>query len=100
MGIPQSFGVMYSELLAAYDIGEGELGWVASVYTGFFLGTSKWFHYNVNKRIRLAAIPCPEVIKLFSCSTQLSAKFILLINGKMPCQYLLLLVGFIHQLRE
>ena len=44
MGIPQSFGVMYSELLAAYDIGEGELGWVASVYTGFFLGTSKWLH--------------------------------------------------------
>ena len=26
----------------------------------------------------------PEVIKLFSCSTQLSTKFILLINVKMP----------------
>ena len=26
----------------------------------------------------------PEVIKLFSCSTQLSIKFILLINVKMP----------------
>ena len=26
----------------------------------------------------------PEVIKLFSCSTQLSKKFILLINVKMP----------------
>ena len=26
----------------------------------------------------------PEVIKLFSCSTQLSTKFILLINFKMP----------------
>ena len=26
----------------------------------------------------------PEVIKLFSCSTQLSMKFILLINVKMP----------------
>ena len=26
----------------------------------------------------------PEVIKLFSCSTQLSLKFILLINVKMP----------------
>ena len=26
----------------------------------------------------------PEVIKLFSCSTQLSAKFILLMNVKMP----------------
>ena len=26
----------------------------------------------------------PEVIKLFSCSTQLSMKFVLLINVKMP----------------
>ena len=29
-------------------------------------------------------IPGPEVIKLFSCSTQLGTKFILLINVKMP----------------
>ena len=29
-------------------------------------------------------LPGPEVIKLFSCSTQLSMKFILLINVKMP----------------
>ena len=29
-------------------------------------------------------IPGPEVIILFSCSTQLSLKFILLINVKMP----------------
>ena len=28
--------------------------------------------------------PGPEVIKLFSCSTELSSKFILLINVKMP----------------
>ena len=28
--------------------------------------------------------PSPEVMKLFSCSTQLSSKFILLINVKMP----------------
>ena len=28
--------------------------------------------------------PGPDVIKLFSCSTQLSTKFILLINVKMP----------------
>ena len=28
--------------------------------------------------------PGPEVIKLFSCSTQLSTKFFLLINVKMP----------------
>ena len=27
---------------------------------------------------------CPEVIKLFTCSTQLSMKFFLLINVKMP----------------
>ena len=27
--------------------------------------------------------PCPEVIKLFPCSTQLSTKFILIINVKM-----------------
>ena len=29
-------------------------------------------------------IPGPEVINLFSCSTQLSMKFILLINVEMP----------------
>ena len=29
-------------------------------------------------------IPGPEVIKLFSCSTQLSMRFFLLINVKMP----------------
>ena len=29
-------------------------------------------------------LPGPEVIKLFSCSTQLSMKFFLLINVKMP----------------
>ena len=28
--------------------------------------------------------PCPEVIKLFPCSTQLSTTFILIINVKMP----------------
>ena len=31
-----------------------------------------------------ALTPGPEVIKLFSCSTQLSIKFIMLINVKMP----------------
>ena len=30
----------------------------------------------------------PEVIKLFSCSTQLSTKFILLINVKMPTTFI------------
>ena len=33
---------------------------------------------------KLSTIPGPEVIKLFSCSTQLSMKFIMLINVKMP----------------
>ena len=32
--------------------------------------------------------PGPEVIKLFSCSTQLSMEFILLINVKMPTSIL------------
>ena len=36
----------------------------------------KWYRRNRNTR--------PEVIKLFPCSTQLSTKFILLINVKMP----------------
>ena len=35
---------------------------------------------SVNKLCR----PGPEVIKLFSCSTQFSMKFFLLINVKMP----------------
>ena len=32
----------------------------------------------------ISARPGPEVIKLFSCSTQMSMKFFLLINVKMP----------------
>ena len=32
----------------------------------------------------LQCLPGPKVIKLFSCSTTLSTKFILLINVKMP----------------
>ena len=35
-------------------------------------------------RVRSQVKPGPEVIKLFSCSTQLSMKFIMLINNKMP----------------
>ena len=38
-----------------------------------------WFLKNTEVRK-----PGPEVIKLFSCSTQLSMKFFLLINVKMP----------------
>ena len=39
--------------------------------------------HKVNKKF-VKALPGPEVIKLFSYSTQLSTKFILLINVKMP----------------
>ena len=39
--------------------------------------------------------PGPVVIKLFSCSTQLSMKFILLINVKMPTT-----VGILPFMRE
>ena len=34
--------------------------------------------------IQVSLKPCPEVIKLFSYSTQLRTQFILLINVKMP----------------
>ena len=35
-------------------------------------------------RVKLIIVSSLEVIKLFSCSSQLSTKFILLINVKMP----------------
>ena len=37
-GIPQSFGVIYSELVSVFDEGEGEIGWVASLYPGVLRG--------------------------------------------------------------
>ena len=40
--------------------------------------------------MQLPASPGPEVIKLFPCSAQLSMKFFLLINVKMPT-----IVGFL-----
>ena len=39
---------------------------------------------ETNKRLVLHSEPGPEVIKLFKNSTQLSRKFILLLNVKMP----------------
>ena len=39
---------------------------------------------NLNIKGLAMGRPRPEVIKLFPCSTQLSTKFILLINVKMP----------------
>ena len=41
--------------------------------------------------IRFSSSSSPEVIKLFSCSTQLSMKLSLLINMKMPTAFLHLL---------
>ena len=45
-----------------------------------FVGTRK----KHETRLYLASQSGPEVIKLFPCSTQLSMKFFLLINVKMP----------------
>ena len=60
------------------------------VYTGYH-GTSEIEHGFTACTLRLvdylsiqAHKPCPEVIKLLSCSTQLSMNFCLLINVKMP----------------
>ena len=39
---------------------------------------------HLNLKFRILQSPGPEVIKLFSCSTQLSMKFSPLINVKMP----------------
>ena len=44
---------------------------------------------------------CHEVIKLFSCSTQLSLKFIMLINVKMPTIVgILTFIGMINTTSE
>ena len=40
--------------------------------------------YEALSRLRYKRDPGPEVIKLFSCSTQLSMEFFLLIKVKMP----------------
>ena len=42
MGIPQSFGVIYSELVSVFEVGEGEIGWIASLFTGMLLGAGKY----------------------------------------------------------
>ena len=46
-------------------------------------------HRNYQRSGLVVSAPGPQVIKLFSCSTQLSLKFSLLINMKMPFSYLL-----------
>ena len=42
LGIPQSFGVIYSEIVSAFELGEGEIGWIPSLYTGMLFGTGKY----------------------------------------------------------
>ena len=55
---------------------------------------------RTNKLIRYLR-PGPEVIKLFSCSTRLSTKFILLINVKMPIIVgILTFIGLINTTSE
>ena len=44
IGISQSFGVIYSELISVFEIGKGETAWVASLFTGLLLGTGKSFN--------------------------------------------------------
>ena len=50
---------------------------------------------TLDKYTKFIMCPGPEVIKLFSCSTQLSMNFSLLINMKMPT-----IVGIIYLLAE
>ena len=40
--------------------------------------------YHILTQMSISSYPGPEVIKLFSCSTQLSTKFQLLIKTKIP----------------
>ena len=49
----------------------------------FFLSELRYISELRREKTRCVR-PGPEVIKLFSCSTQLSRKFFLLINVKMP----------------
>ena len=55
---------------------------------------------NIKNTIKVKQ-PGPEVINLFSCSTQLSTKFILLINVKMPTIVgILTFISMIHTASE
>ena len=47
-------------------------------------GYSLAIYIPISVSTDLRHCPGPEVLKLFSCSSQLSMKFILLINVKMP----------------
>ena len=41
MGLATSFGVIYKELVIFFEVGEGEIGFIPSLYTGLLLGTGK-----------------------------------------------------------
>ena len=61
--------------------------WVISLRGNFLLHAKSNFAMMTLSELYFAPKknhPGPEVIKLFSCSTQLSTKFLLLINVKMP----------------
>ena len=56
-----------------------------SLISTFVIGSLERFNIPASLIAEQAGfIPGPEVIKLFSCSTELSTKFILLINVEMP----------------
>ena len=53
------------------------------------------------KSFNLKSMSGPEVIKLFSCSTQLSIKIILLINIKLPTTFdILIFISMINTTSE
>ena len=41
MGVSQSFGVIYKELLTHFKVAESEIGWIPSLYTGLLHGTGR-----------------------------------------------------------
>ena len=57
---------------------------------------SLFFVFEGRCCVLIASVPGPEVIKLFSCSTQLSMKFILLINIKMTIVGILTFISRIN----
>ena len=42
LGLSQSFGIIYSELLTFFDSGKSETSWIASLNFGLFLGCGKF----------------------------------------------------------
>ena len=41
IGIPTSFGILYNELSSAFELGDGEMGWIASLFRGLLFGSGK-----------------------------------------------------------